>query len=208
MWAPRGERWLVSCCPTARGFNQRTSMDRRGRDGRQRWLTRYYAANDQAATRDHAIAAGLSGPQAARLVRDIPFSKRLGKFHRQIREQHPRWQKDWVAGFQVSPRDLSPGRAGYPDDFYRRVAVRYLELVRDGNTSVHTTLAAEATREKWLPRSRRIERETVRTWIKVAIKKGFLVPSGKQGSRGGTEGPNLYPPAPVKAQPKARNGKA
>lgn len=74
------------------------------------------------------------------------------------------------------------GRKGYPDDHYRRIALRYLHLVNDKRVTrgVLNLLAAEEERPM----------ETVRTWIHQARKRGFLSP-GEQGRAGAMPGPRL-----------------
>jgi len=75
------------------------------------------------------------------------------------------------------------GRIGYPDEHYRRIALRYLQLVNGQppvTRGVLGVMAAEENRPM----------ETVRTWIHQARKRGFLS-SGERGRAGGMPGPRL-----------------
>ena len=85
-------------------------------------------------------------------------------------------------------RPLKRGRAGYPDDHYRGVALAYLDLLDKGIT--RGILAALAERE-----SKRLGRpvpvETARTWVNVARKRQFLT-EGENGRAGAMPGPKLY----------------
>jgi hypothetical protein len=76
------------------------------------------------------------------------------------------------------------GRRGYPDDHYRRIALAYLDLQQQGvSRGIQHRLAEQERKQP----------ETIRDWLHIATKKGFLTP-GKQGRAGGRHaGPNLYP---------------
>jgi hypothetical protein len=75
-----------------------------------------------------------------------------------------------------------PGRTGYPDDHYRRIALAYLSLLEQGEgRGVLKALAAAEGKP----------RETVRDWVRIARKRGFLT-EGRQGRAGAQAGPNLY----------------
>ena len=74
------------------------------------------------------------------------------------------------------------GRRGYPDDHYRRIALAYLDLQRQGVArGINQKLAKQESRQP----------ETFRDWLSTATKKGFLSP-GKQGRAGRVAGPLLY----------------
>jgi hypothetical protein len=72
------------------------------------------------------------------------------------------------------------GRPGYPDEHYRRIAERYLELLSTGRLDVLVALAAEESRP----------RETVRDWVRKATERGYLAP-GKPGRAEARPGPKL-----------------
>jgi hypothetical protein len=75
------------------------------------------------------------------------------------------------------------GRKGYPPDHYRRIAIAYIDDIREhGSRGVLDRLA----------RAERFERPTIRDWIKRARELGFLAPT-KQGRAEARPGPNLYP---------------
>lgn len=85
---------------------------------------------------------------------------------------------------------LRRGRTGYPDDHYRRIALRYLDLQREGiGRGINKRIAELETKHL----GRHVARETARDWISGATKRGFLAP-GKQGRAGREPGPNLYRP--------------
>jgi len=82
----------------------------------------------------------------------------------------------------VLPRKRRGGRQRYPDDHYRRVALRYLDLQEHG---VQRGILVRLAEIEGVPR------DTVRDWVHGATKRGFLTP-GKQGRAGRDAGPNLY----------------
>lgn len=79
------------------------------------------------------------------------------------------------------------GRRGHPPEHYRRIAFRYLELLKDGQRKVLVALADEESERL----GRTIPRETVRDWVRKATRLGFLAP-GKRGRAEARPGPNLY----------------
>ena len=66
-----------------------------------------------------------------------------------------------------------PGRKGHPDDFYRDVACRYLELRAQGKTNPTTLIARDDL----------VSRDTVSDWVKGARERGYL-PPGLRGRAG------------------------
>jgi hypothetical protein len=78
------------------------------------------------------------------------------------------------------PKASGPSR-GYPIDHFRRIAIRYLELVAEGRRDVAKALAEEEG----------IKRETARGWLRKATTLGMLGP-GRPGHAGREPGPNLY----------------
>lgn len=90
----------------------------------------------------------------------------------------------------VAPADLRRGRTPYPDDFYREVALRYLELQAQGQRrQIRKTLA-----EEWAPKlDREIPTDTVKSWLREAAKRQMLVFTGG-GVSGAEPGPNLDVP--------------
>ncbi len=57
-----------------------------------------------------------------------------------------------------------PGRRGHPDEHYRRVAQRYLELRLAGASNPTTTIAKEHF----------VSRDTAAGWVRGARERGFL----------------------------------
>jgi hypothetical protein len=66
-----------------------------------------------------------------------------------------------------------PGRRGHPDEHYRAIAERYLELRRSGVRNPTATIAAEQI----------VNRNTVAGWLRVARERKYLPPArpGKPG---------------------------
>jgi hypothetical protein len=80
------------------------------------------------------------------------------------------------------------GRAGYPDEHYRRIALRYIELVQEhGSKGVLVRIAEEESRR----RGYRVAHATVRDWVRGARERGFLAP-GERGRATPLPGPRLY----------------
>jgi hypothetical protein len=80
-----------------------------------------------------------------------------------------------------------PGRRAKPTEHYRRIALRYLELLKQGQRHVLKALAAEESERE----GRAVPRETVRDWVRKATKLGYLTP-GIQGRASARPGPELY----------------
>jgi hypothetical protein len=77
---------------------------------------------------------------------------------------------------------LKRGRKGYPADHYRRIALAYIDDIRaHGSRGVLARLASEE----------KVERSTIRDWIKRGRELGFLAPT-KQGRAEASPGPSLY----------------
>jgi len=83
---------------------------------------------------------------------------------------------------------LKKGRHRLGEDHYRRIASAYLDHVIEGHTGgvLKSIAAAEGARL-----GREVPVATVRTWVAVARKLGFLAP-GHPGRRTTEPGPNLY----------------
>jgi hypothetical protein len=92
-------------------------------------------------------------------------------------------QKRWAKRVteQAKRAPLKRGRQGYPDNHYRRIAIRCVELHNAGTHNVTGTLALELGKPY----------QTVRDWIRTARQRGFLMP-GRQGATDFRPGPNLY----------------
>jgi hypothetical protein len=79
--------------------------------------------------------------------------------------------------------ELKRGPKGYPREHYRRIALRCIELHRQGVRNVLRVLADEEG----------VPYETARTWRDVARRKyRYLAPSPRQGQAWFEPGPNLY----------------
>jgi hypothetical protein len=100
-----------------------------------------------------------------------------------IPEERTQWARRVSAEARKQP--LIRGRGGYPPAHYRRIALRAIELHKDGARDVVKQLAAEERRPT----------PTVRHWIHRARSDeyGFLAKPEKQGRREFLPGPNLYP---------------
>lgn len=86
------------------------------------------------------------------------------------------------------------GRSGYSDDFYRRVAVAYLNFLAATPPVTRGILAAIADlaiEQQWFDDGRPVPTETVRSWVLQARKRGFLS-GGEKGRAGAQPGPRLY----------------
>jgi hypothetical protein len=77
-------------------------------------------------------------------------------------------------------------RGAYTAEHYRRIALRYLELVADGRRDVVNALCEEEAERLGEP----VARERMRDWIRKTVRMGFLAP-GKSGVVGREPGPNL-----------------
>jgi hypothetical protein len=76
------------------------------------------------------------------------------------------------------------GRAGYPDDHYRRIAFAYIDDIKEhGNSRGVLDRLAKAEH---------VQRSTIRDWVKRARELEFLAPT-KQGRAAALAGPNLLP---------------
>jgi hypothetical protein len=75
---------------------------------------------------------------------------------------------------ETSTKDrVRRGRPGHPDEHYRAIAERYLELRRKGVRNPTATIAAEQI----------VNRNTVAGWLRVARERKYLPPArpGKPG---------------------------
>lgn len=94
-------------------------------------------------------------------------------------------RKEWARRVSEEARSIPlrrRGRRGYPDDHYRRIALAYLELQRQGVSRGIQQQLAEQEGRPW---------QTIRDWVRIATEKGFLGP-GSKGKAGRMPGPNLY----------------
>ena len=105
-----------------------------------------------------------------------------------------------AGGWSIRPEDVAVaelaaaeaerpkrGRQAKSPEHYRRIAFRYLELLRDGKRHVLKELAAEESERL----GRTVPRETVRDWVRKATRLGYLAP-GTAGRADPRPGPNLY----------------
>ncbi len=159
------------------------------------------------ADRDDTSRLGLTAREAGDLVRDVQFHEVLANAAGEFRK-FPLWLELAEGGIVASPqqiasvkataaaldnKSLRKGRQGYPDKFYRRVVVRYLELCEAGERGIYRRLAEEATVECWTPgRTGAVPEETVRSWLREAKRRQMLI-TPNRGVKGGFPGPNLYP---------------
>jgi hypothetical protein len=92
-----------------------------------------------------------------------------------------------VESMAKKAENTRPGRRAKPPEHYRRIALRYLELLKQGQRHVLKALAAEESERE----GRTVPRETVRDWVRKATKLGYLMP-GTQGRASARPGPKLY----------------
>lgn len=94
------------------------------------------------------------------------------------------------AAAAVQGTDLKRGRKGFPDDHYRWVALKYLDLQDQGWSKGILEELAEAAGPH-LKREYPVARATARDWVATARARGFLT-KATQGRAGADPGPNLY----------------
>ena len=90
-----------------------------------------------------------------------------------------RWAKRVTRAAAEQP--LRRGRAGYPIDHYRRIALLALDIYHEDHRDVVKELAAREGRRY----------QTVRDWVRRARNLGFLGPT-QRGRSQWAAGPNLY----------------
>lgn len=210
--------WLEDQDEARSGF----AIEGRSTDGR--WCARAFLAVDQdqhltimrlelwpsstAIVTGAPLPSGLSGDVLRQLplgrwlaeargqLTDPDFVARTGSGYNEILEQMgytsaSTEREEWArrVSQQTHSTMLPRGRRGYPDDHYRRIALAYLDLQREGvSRGIQQRLAEQEGRQP----------ETIRDWLHIATKKGFLSP-GKRGRAGRVPGPYLY------AEPEKEN---
>jgi hypothetical protein len=89
---------------------------------------------------------------------------------------------------RVKTAQLRRGPKGFPPDFYRRIALTYLDLQSKGiSRGIQQEIAKIESRRQ----NRIIDWVTVRDWLRRATELGFLT-AGSKGRAGREPGPNLY----------------
>lgn len=83
---------------------------------------------------------------------------------------------------------LRRGPKGYPSSHYRRLVIRYLELVGAGHRDVLRRLENESPTLF----GNEVKYQTIRSQLRRATVLGFLAPATKQGRAADRPGPNLY----------------
>lgn len=145
---------------------------------------------------------GSAGVEVTSTAVRFPLARVRGQALGRLREKRKFLEIFRDAGWEVSPEEekwareieqeaeklvLSRGPQGYPRNFYRRLAIRHVELVKSGRRDVLKALADEESERL----KRRVPRETIRDWIRKATELEFLAP-GNQGVAEARPGPNLY----------------
>ena len=141
-------------------------------------------------------------PLTADVLRSLPLSRWLVEAHGTFTEPIAAWLRAHgqdaravdkaelraMARRVAGSRPPRPGPSGFGDDYYRRLAISYLELQRQGIGRGIRPLLAEQE-------SRRLGREVTPVQIRDALSKattlGYLAP-GKQGRAGRFPGPRLF----------------
>jgi hypothetical protein len=117
----------------------------------------------------------------------LAFAEVIHDVHLKGRGGWTRHDDAWVRKVaEEAKRPLRRGRKGYPNEHYRWIAVRYLEIVGTGRRDVLKALATEEEARLGRP----VPRETVRDWVRKATELGYLAP-GKRGRASARPGPNL-----------------
>jgi len=98
-----------------------------------------------------------------------------------------------LARSKVAP---APGRRGYPRDYYRRLALDYLDLQDKG---VVRGIRAELAKRETRRQKKTVTTIQIRDAVSRATELGFLAP-GDPGRAGRMPGPNLYQPEGHEAQ--------
>ena len=112
-------------------------------------------------------------------LRELPEWDRVGELLRMRVSQERATTHEATAGVATAARRRT--RRGYPEEHYRRIAMRLLELQDQGwGRGINIELA----------RLENVSRETIRDWISGARKRGFLGP-GVRGRSGAVPGPRL-----------------
>lgn len=73
-----------------------------------------------------------------------------------------------------------PGRPPLPDELLREVALAYIDEVKGGR-GIYRRLSQRFGRPE----------ETIRDWIRISRREGFLAPAAKRGARSAEPGPRL-----------------
>jgi hypothetical protein len=127
------------------------------------------------------------------VVRRLPLGRWLTFAHGRlaelastaIREGHAHEELRRLSRSKVQP---AAGRRGFGADFYRRLALEYLELQEQG---VSRGIRAELARRESRRQGRTVTEINVRDALSKATELGFLS-RGAPGRAGRTAGPNLF----------------
>jgi len=154
-----------------------------------------------------------AGPSTAHLgitgdvLRGLPLGRWLAECYSELVQLPEAYETGiWPSGVPVAPdraaaarmrralaelRDTKGshrGSRGYGRDFYRQVALAYLDLQKEGYArGILVAIAEQYTREL----GRYVARETARDWVRKATELEFLTP-GTPGRAGRGPGARLY----------------
>jgi hypothetical protein len=101
-----------------------------------------------------------------------------------------KWAQQEVADHQVEAQSApKPGRPKLSDDLLRQVAIAYLAEMRSGRGVLRRL-------------GERFERPetTIRDWVRIARREGWLGPATKSGRRGADPGPRLLAERPAQQE--------
>jgi hypothetical protein len=158
-------------------------------DGRCPYLQVWWDPNDPEPGRVMAVMLALPDGLTPTTLQRFPWAKWLAVADGSMRAVEVNTMGDLNEVVQMSdaihaavydrrpPRGVVGTKKGRPpehtDDFYRGIAQLYMELRQLGDPSPNKTIAEE----------KKVNVSTVRTWVSVARKKGFLAP-GRPGRVG------------------------
>lgn len=134
-------------------------------------------------------------PMGTEVLRRLPLARWLTQAHSWLAERAQgamnrgdlRSQVQRLARSKVTP---AAGRRGYPADYYRRLAMEYLELQSGG---MYGGIRAELAKRETRRQKRPVTPDNIRDAISRATELGFLA-RGEPGRPGRMPGPNLYEP--------------
>ncbi|MGD0984479.1 MAG: hypothetical protein ABSA65_11785 [Acidimicrobiales bacterium] len=140
-------------------------------------------------------------------LRDLPLHRWLTQAHSRLTDGIAEWLADegGVPTHSMDAKELRrlrrvakdmaesttprPGPKGFGENFYRRLALDYLELQGKGvSRGIRWVLAEQENRRQ---KRDDIDDRTVRDWLTKATRLGFLS-AGSPGRAGRRPGPNLY----------------
>jgi len=167
----------------------------RSPDGAWRVLLHLWLTESEFFVRDIAIRPwdNQSRPVGTDVLRRLPLGRWATMAHGWLAEYAQKGidtgrgtdQLRRLARAKVTP---AAGRRGFGKDFYRRLALEYLELQAEG---VSRGIRVELARRESRRQDRKVTPTNIRDALNKATELGFLMP-GTPGRAGRQPGPNLY----------------